>query len=108
MSMNIYYNHNFKLWCKGTWKRWGAKNFETLTITNQNESIKILKSYDTIVGLVINETTMLRTATKYSATTSKQLSQYSRFYDDVKTVDDAQIIKTMQDWGLYELTAEVA
>lgn len=55
------------------WKQYKTRNFYTLS----KDNMKVLCSYNTIVGLVIDNTAYI-TTTKYSITTSKQLTQYCR------------------------------
>lgn len=56
-----------------SWKRYKTRNFYTLS----KDNMKVLCSYNTIVGLVLGSKAFT-TTTKYSATTSKQLTQYCR------------------------------
>jgi hypothetical protein len=55
------------------WVRYKQRNFYTYTKANN----KVLASYDTIVGLVIDKVAYT-TTTKYSPTTSKQITEYCR------------------------------
>ena len=55
------------------WQQYKQRNFYTLS----KNGTKVLCSYSTVVGLVVGDVAYT-TTTKYSPTTSKQLTQYCR------------------------------
>lgn len=85
--MNMkFFNYNFQ---NEKWKQYKQQNFYTYYKNN----FIILRSYNTIVGVVdLTKNILYRTKTKYSITTSKQLTKYANdFQYNTEYVDNNEI-----------------